>query len=157
MHTFAPMPASAGYPEQSIGRLMEEPIAVFLPTLTVGEATHTVRELAKSTRVFTYGYIVDATGVRADVVTMRDLLLQERGTRPDAFMLRNPYMLHAETENVEAMRQTVNKHYPAYPVCDAKGMLVGVVRGSKIFEAQAVEISAQAGAMVGVEKEERIA
>src|SRR5690349_8461662 len=102
MHTFAPMPASAGYPEQSIGRLMEEPIAVFLPTLTVGEATEIVRDLAKTTRLFTYGYIVDATGVLVGVVTMRDLLLQERGAKLEAFMLRNPFHLRADTEIVDA-------------------------------------------------------
>jgi magnesium transporter len=35
-------------------------------------------------------------------------------------------------------------------------VLIGIVRGSRIFEQQAIEISAQAGAMVGVEKEERM-
>jgi magnesium transporter len=49
----------------------------------------------------------------------------------------------------------VNRHYPCYPVCDAAGRLKGLVWGSKLFEAQAVEITAQAGSMVGVEKEER--
>jgi magnesium transporter len=44
-----------------------------------------------------------------------------------------------------------------YPVCDADGRLVGTVRGRSLFEVQALEISAQAGAMVGVEKEERLA
>ena len=37
------------------------------------------------------------------------------------------------------------------------GRLVGQVRGQVLFEQQAFEISAQAGAMVGVEKEERLA
>ncbi len=156
MHTYAPMPGFAGYPEESIGRLMEEPIAVFLPTLTVGEATEIVRELAKSPRLFTYGYIVDITGQLVGVVTMRDLLLHGHEEKLEEFMLRNPFSLRAHTPMMDAMRQTVNKHYPSYPVCDNTGMLVGVVRGSKIFEAQAVEISAQAGSMVGVEKEERI-
>jgi magnesium transporter len=43
-----------------------------------------------------------------------------------------------------------------YPVCDGAGKLVGLVRGPTLFEAQAIELSAQAGAMVGVEKEERL-
>jgi magnesium transporter len=42
-------------------------------------------------------------------------------------------------------------------VCDAAGHLIGTVRGHTMFEAQAFEISAQAGSMVGVEKEERLA
>ncbi|MDZ4289659.1 MAG: magnesium transporter, partial [Prosthecobacter sp.] len=36
------------------------------------------------------------------------------------------------------------------------GRLLGLVRGQNLFEARAIEISAQAGTMVGVEKEERL-
>jgi len=58
---------------------------------------------------------------------------------------------------VEAMREVVTRHYPVYPVCEEDGTLVGQVRGQVLFEQQAFEISAQAGAMVGVESEERLA
>jgi magnesium transporter len=55
------------------------------------------------------------------------------------------------------MREVVTRHFPVYPVCDADRRLVGLVRGQLLFEQQAFEISAQAGALVGVEKEERTA
>jgi magnesium transporter len=55
------------------------------------------------------------------------------------------------------MKRSVNRHYPQYPVCDADGRLVGVIRGAALFELEAFEITAQPGAMVGVEREERIA
>jgi magnesium transporter len=54
------------------------------------------------------------------------------------------------------MNEVVTRHYPVYPVSDAEDHLVGVVRGAVLFEEQAFEISAQAGSMVGVEKEERL-
>jgi len=54
------------------------------------------------------------------------------------------------------MRSTLDRHYPVYPVLDAGGKLVGLVRGQQMFEQQAIELSAQAGSMVGVEKEERL-
>jgi magnesium transporter len=54
------------------------------------------------------------------------------------------------------MKEAVKRHFPAYPVCDREGRLVGIVRGQSLFEQQAFEISAQAGTMVGVEKEERL-
>lgn len=148
--------SSANYPESSIGRLMEPPVAVFLPHLTVGEATERVRKLA-SQRLFTYGYVTDADGVLLGVITMRDLLLHDKAERLDDFMLRSPFALQAGAPVMEAMRQTVNKHFPSYPVCDASGVLVGIVRGSRIFEQEAIEISAQPGRMVGIEKEERLA
>ena len=143
------------YPEQTIGRLMEDPIAVFPEHLTVAEATERVRELAAK-RVFTYCYIVDPKGVLKGVVTMRDLLLHEKHVTLDAIMLRDPFVLRPEFPLMEAMRQTVGRHYPSYPVCDDTGLLLGIARGSRIFEQQAIEISAQPGAMVGVESEERI-
>jgi magnesium transporter len=143
------------YPEHSVSRLMEPPIAVFLPTLTVGEATEIVRDLAANTRVFTYGYIVDATGVLVGVVTMRDLLLHSPEAPLESIMLQQPFSLSVNDTVIEAIKSTVQKHYPSYPVCDDRGVMVGIVRGSKLFEEQAIEISAQAGAMVGVEREER--
>jgi magnesium transporter len=69
-------------------------------------------------------------------------------------MLLHPFSLDADMGLMEAMRQTLNRHFPSYPVCDEHGVLVGIVRGSRIFEEEAIEISAQAGRMVGVEKEE---
>ena len=143
------------YPEQSVGRLMEPPIAVFPPNLTVGEATEHVRELTP-TRLVTYGYITDTSGVLLGVVTMRDLLLHDKAEPLESFMLHQPFALQPGTLLMEAMRQTLNRHYPSYPVCNAAGVLVGIIRGSKMFEQEAIEISAQAGSMVGVEKEERI-
>ena len=56
----------------------------------------------------------------------------------------------------DAMRAAVNRHYPVYPVCDEAGLFLGLVRGQTLFEARAIEISAQAGSMVGVEEEERL-
>ena len=72
-------------------------------------------------------------------------------------MLRDPFFLRPEPPLVDAMREVVTRHYPVYPVCDADGRLVGMVKGQVMFEQQAFEISAQAGTMVGVEKEERLA
>ncbi len=152
----APFAAADAYAPESVGRLMESPVAVFPPHLTVAEVTEKIRELA-TTRVFTYGYITDEAGCLLGVVTMRDLLLHGEQERLEEFMLRRPFALRGDMNLIEAMRLTVNKHYPSYPVCDESGALIGIVRGSKIFEQQAIEISAQAGTMVGVEKEERMA
>jgi magnesium transporter len=55
------------------------------------------------------------------------------------------------------MKLVLNRHFPIYPVCDDEGKLLGLVRGQAMFEEQAIEISAQAGTMVGVKKEERLA
>jgi magnesium transporter len=143
------------YPDDSVGRVMEPPHAVFLPGLTVADTVERIRELVKTTFV-TYGFVVDEGGVLLGVVTMRDLLLAAPGDRLDAVMLREAFSLRPETPLLEAARLVVARHFPVYPVCDAAGRLVGNVRGRTLFEEQALEISAQPGAMVGVEKEERL-
>jgi magnesium transporter len=123
--------------------------------MSIAEATERVRELVK--RVFvTYGFVVDAQGKLVGVVTMRDLLLAPKEQRLEDVMLRDPFFLTPETGLMDAMKRVLNRHYPVYPVCDATGALIGEVRGQTMFEEQAYEISAQAGEMVGVDKEERL-
>ena len=144
------------YAEGTIGRLMEAPLAVFSPQMTVGEATEALRPLVRSAFV-TYVYVVDAEGRLAGLVTMRDLLFNDRAAHLSDVMLANPFALRPDLPVPDAMKLTVNRHYPQYPVTDAEGRLVGLVRGAALFELEAFEITAQAGSMVGVEKEERIA
>lgn len=143
------------YPEESIGRLMEPPTAVFKGAQSIAETIEGVRELAKTSFV-TYAFVVDDAGRLDGVVTMRDLLLSDRSHRLDQVMLRDPFFLVPEMELPEAMKQVVRRHFPVYPVCEADGTLIGQVRGQAMFEEQAYEISAQAGRMVGVDKEERL-
>jgi magnesium transporter len=143
------------YEKGTIGQLMEAPLSVFSPDMTVGDAIEALRPLVRSAFV-TYVYVVDADGKLGGLVTMRDLLFNERKARLADVMLANPFALTPGLTVPEAMKLTVNKHFPQYPVTDAEGRLVGLVRGAALFELEAFEITAQAGAMVGVEKEERV-
>ena len=143
------------YPEDSIGWLMEPAPASFSPGVTVSEAVEALRHLAK-TAFITYGYVVDEDGALLGLLVMRDLLLAPPETRLRDLMLRDPFSLDPGIELTEAMRLVVHRHYPVYPVCDGKGRLLGQVRGQSLFEARAIEISAQAGQMVGVEEGERL-
>jgi len=147
---------NTGYPEGTLGRLMEAPVAVFRPEMTVGEAIEALRPLVHA-MLITYVYVVDAEGRLRGLVTMRDLLFGDHAARLSDVMLADPFALTPELTVGEAMKLTVNRHYPQYPVRDAEGRLVGLVRGSALFELEAFEITAQPGAMVGVEREERIA
>ena len=142
------------YPEDSIGRMMEHPTAVFRPDQTVAETIAAIRELVKTTFV-TYGYVVDQ-GRLVGIITMRDLLLADQSRKLSDVMLRNPFFLEPTTDLPTAMKTVVTKHYPVYPVCEPDGTFVGLIRGQSIFEQQAYEISAQPGRMVGVDKEERL-
>ena len=144
------------YPEDSVGSLMEPPAGVFHPHDTVATTVEKLREITKE-KFITYCFITGEDDRLIGVITMRDLLLNPPERRLDELMLRDPFTLNPETPILEAMKSTLSRHYPVYPVCDDAGRLVGLVRGQALAEAQAFELTAQAGSMVGVEKEERLA
>lgn len=144
------------YDEDSLGRLMEPAAAVFGMGVTVRQAIEKIRELVKEA-LFTYAYVIDDEGRLRGVVVMRDLLYAHPNDLLIHIMVENPFYFEPETSITEAMKAVVHRHYPAYPVCDGDGKLLGVVQGYMLFEEQAFEISAQPGRMVGVQKEERLA
>jgi len=142
------------YAEGTVGRLMEAAPATFGPQASVAETVEALREIVKMTLV-TYVYVVD-DGRLVGVVTMRDLLFEAPSRVLGEIMLRSPRTLAPELPLADAMKTVLYLHYPVYPICDGEGRLLGVVRGQALFEEQAVEITAQAGSMVGVDREERI-
>ncbi|MCC6593462.1 MAG: magnesium transporter [Xanthomonadales bacterium] len=143
------------YPEGSVGRLMERAPAVFQETSPVGEVIDTLRDAIRATQIV-YVFCIDRNRQFTGVVAFRELLYSDRGAELRDIMVQSPFRLRPEMQLPEAMREVVTRHYPVYPVCSAAGQLIGQVKGSVLFEQQAFEISAQAGAMVGVEKEERL-
>jgi magnesium transporter len=143
-------------PEGTVGRLIERINAAFPPGQTIGETIEALRERVKSV-IITYVYVIDPEGRLLGVVTMRDLVFCERDRTLREIMLRDVFALRSDMPLEEAMKRVLDKHYPAYPVVDASGKLRGLVRGHSMFEARAIDLSAQPGAMVGVEKEERVA
>jgi magnesium transporter len=144
------------YPEGTVGRLMDRPLAVFRPDSTVGEAIDRLRELTRKAHIV-YGFVTDDGGRLTGVFAFRELLFARPADRLAQIMVERPFTLRPELTVLEAARAVVSLHVPAYPVCDAAGRLVGMVRGRTLFEQEALEISAQVGQMVGVDKEERLA
>jgi magnesium transporter len=143
------------YDSGTIGRMMEPVVAAFPPDSKVGETIEDLRELV-TRALITYVYVVDDEHRLHGIVTMRDLLFSDRERTLEEVMLRGAFALHAAMPLKDAMRLVLDRHYPVYPVVDAERRLIGLVRGQTMFEAQAIEITLQAGSMVGLEKEERL-
>lgn len=149
--------ANHTFGEDTIGRMMDPPIAVFRPSLTVAEAIEKLRPIVQKAFV-TYVWVTDEARRLVGVVAFREFLFADPTQTLDTLMIRDPFRLHPDMAVQDAMHEVVKRHYPAYPVCDKEsGRLVGIVRGQTLFEQQAIEMSAQPGTMVGVEKEERLA
>jgi len=137
-------------------RELIEPVRGALsPETTAREAIDWLRQ-EETVSDITYLYVVDATQKLLGLVVMRDLLLARPEQRLSEFMLPDPFALAPDLPVRAAVEAAIKRHYPVYPVCDERGSLVGLVRGWKLFERQVVEITAQSGQMVGVDKEERV-
>ena len=147
---------NALYEQGAVGRMMEPVVADFPPDAGVGDAIEALREIVK-TALVTYIWVLDKEERLLGIVTMRDLLFTDNSRRLEEIMLKDVFCLHATMPLQDAMKQVLDRHYPVYPVVDAKRHLIGLVRGQALFEAQAIEITLQAGSMMGLEKEERVA
>jgi magnesium transporter len=147
---------NATFPADTVGRLMDPALALFAPETTVGEATERLRELVRRAFI-TYGWVVDPQGRLVGILVFRELLFAEDSQPLSSVMLRSPFALRPGISIPDAMKEVAARHFPVYPVCDDGGRLLGVLRGSPLVATQAFEISAQAGKLVGVDREERLA
>lgn len=141
--------------EDTVGEMMEPALAVLPQTTTVAKAIAFLRK-HETPQQITYLYVTDAAGRLVGLVVIRDLLLAKRDQTLADVMLPEPFALTTDMDLDEAVKAAIHRHYPVYPVVDADRHVIGVVRGWRLFERQAIEISAQSGQMVGVDKEERI-
>ena len=144
---------STPYPEGTIGSLMDPPVGLLPPNMTVQSAVDHLREEIKRAFI-TYVYVVDNEKRLLGVVAMRELLFANPHQYLHELMIRNPFFLNPDLHLDEAIQKVLYRHYPIYPVCDEDERLIGLLRGFTLFEEQIEEMAAQPGKMVGVQEEE---
>lgn len=138
----------------TIQTLMMPARGFLTPEVTVaGALDYLVHALPDGT--ITYLYVVDDDNCLIGVVAMRDLLLSRPGQTLAEVMEPEPFAFLADTSMAEAIQSALVRRHRLYPVVSDKGVLLGLVYGWRIFDFMATEISAQSGAMVGLDKEER--
>lgn len=138
----------------SVADLMEPVNGLLDESTTAAEAIAYLRAHENPQQI-TYLYVTREQRL-VGMVVIRDLLLAQPQDTLATIMLPDPFALSPEMSAGDAIKAAVVRHYPVYPVVDDEGRIVGVVRGWRLFERQAVEITAQSGQMVGVDKEERV-
>lgn len=140
--------------EETVGELMTPAPAILPSTYTVAEA---LAFLVKSSDLSEISYIFATEADRlVGVVGMRDLILAKPSESLAEIMSKNPFAFGTDTSIQEAVGEVLYRHYPLYPVVDDAHHVVGVVQGWKLYERIASELSGQAGAQYGVDKEEQV-
>ena len=141
--------------EDTVSEIMDPALAVLPQVTTVQEAIAYLRS-HQTPQQITYLYVTDAEGKLVGLTVIRDLILAEPHQTLTDVMLPEPFALTADMDLADAVKAALHRHYPVYPVVDPDRHVIGMVRGWRLFERQAIEISAQSGQMVGVDKEERL-
>lgn len=140
--------------EASIGELMTPVTATLPQSTTVAEA---LAFMVKSADVTEISYIFATEDDHlVGVVGMRDLILSKPSEVLSDIMVREPFAFEQDTLVKDAVSEVLYRHYRMYPVVDEQQRVVGEVRGWKLYERIASELSAQAGSQYGVAKEEQI-
>ncbi len=138
-----------------VGELMED-----VPSVIQADATAagTVEFMVRSSRVkdISYFFVVDDQGVLVGVVNLRELILSRPGAPISELMVHEPFAFRHDTPLNQAIHVALERHYPVYPVVDEQQRIIGIVRGWKLFQRATQEAVAQAGAQVGVGREERV-
>jgi magnesium transporter len=147
--------ADEEYEPNTVGRQMDKPLAVFAPETTVAQAVERLRELQKRARLH-LAFVTERNGRLVGVFAFRELLFSPPDAPVSSLMNRDLVTLRTDMNMLEATKAIITRHHPAYPVTDSDGKLVGMIRARTIFEQEAMNLSAQAGKMVGVEEEERV-
>lgn len=140
--------------EATIGELMTPVTATLPQSTTVAEA---LAFMVKSADVTEISYIfATQDDCLVGVVGMRDLILSKPSEVLSDIMVREPFAFEQDTPVKDAVSEVLYRHYRMYPVVDEQQRVVGEVRGWKLYERIATELSAQAGSQYGVAKEEQI-
>tara|TARA_R110002124_G_scaffold45255_4_gene137243 strand:+ start:9623 stop:10294 length:672 start_codon:yes stop_codon:yes gene_type:complete len=140
--------------EETIGELMTPVTATLPSSYTVEEA---LTFMVKSADISEISYIFVTENDRLiGVVGMRDLILAKPSEALADIMVREPFAFQADTRIKNAVSEVLYRHYRMYPEVDDDLRVVGEVRGWKLYERIASEITGQAGAQYGVAKEEQI-
>jgi magnesium transporter len=137
----------------TVGSLMGPPLAVFYTDMVVSDVIEKIRAIPQE-QIFTYGYVLDGHEKLSGVLIMRGLLTADPDSRLANVMEGDVFFLTPDMTFLDAMKSTMTRHYPEYPICDENQHLIGVVRGEALFAAEVVSLTAQAGEMVGVTDED---
>lgn len=139
----------------TVGEILEPVTGIMRPQQLVRDALSWLAT-SEEAKDITYLYVADEDNQLQGLIVIRDLIRAQPDQTLDEVMFHAPFRLRTNMPINQAIEAAVHRHYPVYPTCDEHGRLVGIVRGFRLFERQAIQITAQSGKMVGVDEGERV-
>ncbi len=81
-----------------------------------------------------YVYVVDDDGVLKGVASLRELLKADDSQSISEVMATDPVAFHDSSDAERVATEVADLHYPAVPVVDEDGVLVGIVRSDVLVD-----------------------
>lgn len=116
-----------GYPENSVGRLMNPDYVYVYEYNTVREVLETIRRFGTNSETIDVIYVINKNGELLDDIRIRDFILAQPDVRVNELMDGRYIALHV-TDDQEAASQTFKmNNRVALPVIDDHQVLLGIV------------------------------
>jgi magnesium transporter len=123
-----------GYPEDSVGRLMSPDFAAVRSDQSLPAAMASIKRQAADSETLNMIYVIDATGRLIDDIPLRRFIMARDDQTVADIMDGHFVALNAYEPQQEAVNTMKQHDYPALPVTDSNGVLLGVVTSDDVLD-----------------------
>ena len=113
------------YPEDSVGRLMSEVVAMLNAKTSVKDSLEQLKKLHNTIADLIYVYLVDEEEELVGVVSFRELVFANEESLLEEVMIENPIYVNVDTDQEEAARLIKQYELLALPVVNEDNRLIG--------------------------------
>ncbi len=131
--------ALLGYPEDSVGRLMNPDYIEVKDHLTVQDALNKIRKLGRTIENINFIYIIDDAEKLIDDINLKELLITSPETKISDLMDRKHIALNVIDDQETATTIFKKNNRAVLPVIDNEGILLGIVTIDDILRVESEE------------------
>lgn len=143
--------ALLGYPEDSVGRLMNPDYIEVSANDTVHEVLLIIRKNAREIENINFIYVVDEHDRFLDDINLKELLIAEPEQKISELMDERYITLNVQDDREEAAYEFRRNNRAVLPVTDNKGILMGIVTIDDILRVESEEATEDIQKIGGLE------
>ena len=144
------------YPEDSVGRLMSEVVAILNVDTSVKDSLVEIKKLHNDISDLIYVYLVNDSRQLLGVVSFRELVFANENSLIKDVMIKNPISVNLKTDQEEAARLIKQYELLALPVVDDSNILIGQATVTDALDVIQQELAEDFSQSFGAGAEENI-
>ena len=144
------------YPEDSVGRLMSEVVAMLNAKTSVKDSLEQLKKLHNTIADLIYVYLVDEEEELVGVVSFRELVFANEESLLEEVMIENPIYVNVDTDQEEAARLIKQYELLALPVVNEDNRLIGQATVTDALDVIQQELAEDFSQSFGAGAEENI-